>query len=700
VDKTMRDDETPIGPSSGPKLAHGDYLFEHEEPASLVAAWDVACTLAAANWFLQIALLKLEELDLRCFQASLTIRRLAVEAKGLIGPVVEKDLLKNFILTAWSESEFTEERQPGLKKGLEVTHLQVEQKLRDCRRDYDKFRSVHEEECLRIISPCRAIVDRIESELERCMRERQRRVYRLGRMLEQVTLRHDAYNDTFLWCIPVEDGGTFEQERFLAPLSPGPKVGRVTWDWLLELKSSLRDCGLPERMDPPEDDLWLPRADDRLIVRLENDGIMEFSINYNLKKYQIDKFKARIREAFARGVGALTSSPVNVEVTSSDQPEELDSGRLKASTPSPNGDEWNGANVSVLEPEERKRLLELKAEIDPAGDYLGESDAILRVFGRIEEFNIEDRDNRESNRPAKSVLILGPTGAGKTELAALIHRHSGRPREKFAVERATDSSLEGFTAVKSRWVGYGKYPGFDNYDKQGDSGLLQEWAGGTIFLDEVADLPGKMQEFLMQILDSKDIPLTSGKGEPVKTSARLIFATNQDLEKAVEEGRFRPELLDRIKRRTIWIPPLSERKEDIFAFVDAKCGDYRPTSEFLLALLMHTWPGNVREILDTLAWALVMARKNRGLLKLDNLKLSDPTIVHRVRTMTSEDVEAAVLSKLAQTLRQRGFKTGKRGHALQKEMARILRTSEATLSRSMRDLGLSGDRPGDDVEGV
>jgi DNA-binding NtrC family response regulator len=331
---------------------------------------------------------------------------------------------------------------------------------------------------------------------------------------------------------------------------------------------------------------------------------------------------------------------------------------------------------STITPAERQRLRKMKERIDPDGAYVGESRAILRVFEKIEFLNL---------LPESPVLIVGPTGAGKTEIAELIHRHSKR-KGKFAREQAAHSRMGDFGAVKGRWVGYGEHTPFRNIPSKGHTGILQECAGGTVFLDEVAGVTEDMQEFLLDVLDRKLIPLTTGKGPAVRPDVRLIFATNVDLDKAVEEGRFRHDLLRRIKQRTIRIPPLADRKEDIPVFISAKCAGYAPTPGFLLALLRYDWPGNVGELLDVLSAATAKAGGRQGPLTLDHLDLNNPSIIQDIRAMDDQGVERAALSDLADLLRRQGWEK-RRG--LQGEMARLLNVSAATISRKLSEPGLS-----------
>jgi transcriptional regulator with AAA-type ATPase domain len=246
--------------------------------------------------------------------------------------------------------------------------------------------------------------------------------------------------------------------------------------------------------------------------------------------------------------------------------------------------------------EELERLRRIKLEIDRGDTYIGESVPILRVFERIKLLN---------RLPDYPVLLVGQTGSGKTRIAELIHDSSKRRDEgPFKYLQATQALGHDERSTRYKWEGYGPKTGFDNLREDGSPGFLRECEGGTIFLDEVADLPEWFQTYLLQILDRK--PLTpEGEREKADTSARtrkkkedggtetpegeteeagvsgrktkkkpepvpvasaefvpdvrFVFATNKipaDMTKGELPPGFRHDLYDRFARRTIEIPPL------------------------------------------------------------------------------------------------------------------------------------------------
>ena len=214
--------------------------------------------------------------------------------------------------------------------------------------------------------------------------------------------------------------------------------------------------------------------------------------------------------------------------------------------------------------------------------------------------------------PTKStVLIRGETGTGKELVARAIHNLSLRREHSFVpVDCAslTESLLESelFGHVKGAFTGAVS-------DKKG---LLEVASGGTVFLDEIGHISLNIQAKLLRVLQEGQIKRV-GDVMPTRVDIRLISATNEDLEKAVEEGRFRRDLYYRINVVPIWLPPLRERKEDISLLVEYFIKKYnylerkklKGISPDALKLLMeYDWPGNIRELENLIHRAVVMEK--------------------------------------------------------------------------------------------
>lgn len=206
-----------------------------------------------------------------------------------------------------------------------------------------------------------------------------------------------------------------------------------------------------------------------------------------------------------------------------------------------------------------------------------------------------------------SVLVTGPSGAGKEFFPKIIHQYGSRKHKKYIAvncgaipEGTIDSELFGhekgsFTGALSARKGY-----------------FEEADGGTIFLDEVAELPLTTQARLLRVLESGEF-LKVGSSTVQTTDIRIVAATNVDLEKAVAEGRFREDLYYRLSTVLIHVPPLQERKDDILLLARKFAADFsekyitRPISfseEAKRAMLLYNWPGNVRQlknVIDQLA---------------------------------------------------------------------------------------------------
>jgi DNA-binding NtrC family response regulator len=209
-----------------------------------------------------------------------------------------------------------------------------------------------------------------------------------------------------------------------------------------------------------------------------------------------------------------------------------------------------------------------------------------------------------------TVLIRGQSGTGKELVARAIYQHSLRANSPFLVincvaipETLLESELFGyekgaFTGAASRRVG-----------------KIQQADRGTIFLDEIGDMPFSIQAKILRLLQEKSIERLGGR-EPIPVDVRIIAATNRDLEAALREGRFREDLYYRLKVVTLWLPPLRDRLDDIPLLADyflsrfaAEMGISNPgISQSANALLSsHPWRGNVRELANTMQKALIFS---------------------------------------------------------------------------------------------
>ena len=245
----------------------------------------------------------------------------------------------------------------------------------------------------------------------------------------------------------------------------------------------------------------------------------------------------------------------------------------------------------------------LKAEVGGDLKFIGASPGVERVRDLI----------TQAGPTEATVLILGQSGTGKELVAEGLHRAShraDRPLVKVNCAALPDDLLESelFGYEKGAFTGAVK-------DKPGRFQLAD---GGTLFLDEIGEMPAALQAKLLRALQEKTVePLGSVK--TVKVDVRIIAATNRNLKKEVEAGRFREDLYYRLAVLEIRIPPLCERKEDLpllVSFLLRRLGNKNNkiirtvTPAFLDALSGYDWPGNVRELENVLERALILSRSD------------------------------------------------------------------------------------------
>ncbi|MBW2646927.1 MAG: sigma-54-dependent Fis family transcriptional regulator, partial [Deltaproteobacteria bacterium] len=215
-----------------------------------------------------------------------------------------------------------------------------------------------------------------------------------------------------------------------------------------------------------------------------------------------------------------------------------------------------------------------------------------------------------------NVLVSGETGTGKELFAFAIHDNSSRADRNFVV---VDCASLPESLVESALFGYEK-GAFTGADKAQD-GLIKQADGGTLFLDEVGELPLSLQKAFLRVLQERRFRPLGGKRE-IESNFRLVAATNRDLDEMVKQGKFRKDLLFRLRSLPIELSPLRERPDDIkeltIYHTDRLCERYgigpkNLSPEFLEVLATYDWPGNVRELINTLERALATARHDKTL---------------------------------------------------------------------------------------
>jgi serine/threonine-protein kinase PknK len=294
------------------------------------------------------------------------------------------------------------------------------------------------------------------------------------------------------------------------------------------------------------------------------------------------------------------------------------------------------------------------------------------------------------------VLITGESGTGKEVLARAIHEGSPRKKGKML---AVNCGAIPENLLESELFGHvrGAFTGADRERR----GLFQEAKGGTLLLDEIGEMPLKMQAGLLRVLqEAKVRPV--GSSEEVATDVRVLFATNRDLTQAVQEGNFREDLLYRIQVVELALPALRDRRDDIPLLVDhflARCaarfgGAKRTMSrDAILALMQHDWPGNVRQLENTITNAWVLAEGEqitaedltlpvRGSVRpkvvRDASERRAPPVLVKKGTLSEHDREER--ARIVEALDKTGWNRAR--------AAEVLGMPRRTLYRRLREYGL------------
>ncbi len=282
----------------------------------------------------------------------------------------------------------------------------------------------------------------------------------------------------------------------------------------------------------------------------------------------------------------------------------------------------------------------------------------------------------------ETVLVTGETGTGKELVARTIHGSSFR--HKNALVDINCAALPEHL-VESELFGYekGAFSGADS----SKPGLFELADKSTIFLDEIGELQPQIQVKLLRVLDGAPY-FRLGGHRKIIVDVRVVAATNQDLELAVKEGRFRKDLFHRLSQFQLRVPPLRERPEDIAAlarhFLSLKAADKVLSGDALLALQAHPWPGNIRELRNLVA-KLAMATEDRqitGAEVVAELRGETTSGASMASSRASGAVPLGNLENMEEQMIIRALEQtgGHRAHA-----AEQLGISRRTLSRKMRE---------------
>ena len=341
-----------------------------------------------------------------------------------------------------------------------------------------------------------------------------------------------------------------------------------------------------------------------------------------------------------------------------------------------------------------REVLQLKRQMDPqvGFDYiLGESPGMKRVYEVVQQVAKSD---------TTTVLIEGESGVGKEMVARLIHQYSNRASKPF-MDINCASLPE--TLLESELFGYEK--GAFTDAKGQKQGLLELANRGTLFLDEIGEMSLTIQVKLLRVLERMEFRRLGGT-QDIHVSVRVVSATNRDLQKEVEEGRFRADLYYRLKVVPMYIPPLRERREDLLKFVNYFINMFNVkfsknftqiSDEARQLMLSYPWPGNIRELKNVIERVVLLESGpvlQRGMLPFPSYRAEEGTLGRRIDGILSTPLpeEGIDFEGLVSDLeRALILKASEESEWNQSKTARLLNVKRDKLRYRMRSFDISDE---------
>jgi DNA-binding NtrC family response regulator len=332
----------------------------------------------------------------------------------------------------------------------------------------------------------------------------------------------------------------------------------------------------------------------------------------------------------------------------------------------------------------RKENTQLKALLErssPTGDMIGQSPPMQEVFRLIERAGPSD----------KAILILGESGTGKELVARALHRRSTRADRPLVV---INCAALPETLLESELFGHEK--GSFTGAVAAKPGLFEVADGGTLFIDEIGELPGSLQAKLLRVLEDGSLRRI-GSVQERRVKVRLLAATNRDLAREVEAKRFREDLYYRINVMSLELPPLRDRKGDVPLLVRQFLGSgWEIDPEAMAALERFRWPGNVRQLINAIERAKILAGSETiTLADLPREVTAPPTDSNHhpaVDPDHTDDLAAIQRTKVVEVLRRELGNKSKAARALgidRRKLYRLLEKyaiADAELTAAAREM--------------
>lgn len=324
---------------------------------------------------------------------------------------------------------------------------------------------------------------------------------------------------------------------------------------------------------------------------------------------------------------------------------------------------------------ERYKESQAKSVIEPSDftGIIGNSPDFLEVLNNVKIVSATE----------VSVLILGESGTGKELIAKAIHQHSDRKDQPLVVINcaALPANL-----IESELFGHEKGSFTGANEKR--IGKFEQADGGTVFLDEIGELPLDQQVKLLRVLQEKEVEPIGGRKRPV--DVRVIAATNRDLEKEMAEGRFRLDLFYRLNVFPISLPPLEDRKEDIFPLAVFFLNRYAKkqnkvvngfSDQVIKSMLDYSWPGNVRELENLMERSVLLA--SGPIIQTLSLpvKKVEPVAPGKAQPKSMVENEREYIISVLESCNWKLYGEG--------GAAEIMQMNASTLSSRMKKLGIT-----------
>ncbi|WP_448669926.1 sigma-54-dependent transcriptional regulator [Chryseobacterium koreense] len=324
-----------------------------------------------------------------------------------------------------------------------------------------------------------------------------------------------------------------------------------------------------------------------------------------------------------------------------------------------------------------KRVIQLEKQ-------LGNKYSFDNIIGKSKIFNASIDEAKKVADSETTVLLTGETGTGKEVFAQAIHNASNRNKQNFVAVNCSAFSKE---LLENELFGH-KAGAFTGAAKD-SSGIFEEANNGTVFLDEIGEMPLDLQAKLLRVLETQEF-LKVGDSKPTKVNVRIVAATNRNLQKEVEAGHFREDLFYRIAVFQISLPPLRERVVDIeelavfFLRTFTNKTNKKISSiskKYMEVLKQHSWKGNIRELKNII---------ERSVILTDSTELTEDSLPVEIQQLNSIDTREKTLSafELSSAEKIHIQKVLNYTNRNKTEAAKLLNIALTTLYRKIDEYGL------------